>query len=174
MIQIIFFECFGFALLKAGKDSNMLKFDKADADNKKHASHDVRHLQAGSLLGRPLFCWNQAEWLAESKASVQNFDIIDYTTETLVHTECKIQNELALKQLDKIPLQTTIGVKNFLRNTYHKLCDELNLELEPPCPKWDTAFWPIEVWKGVGYFFYTQDLYSGDFQRAKSYHLWTR
>ncbi len=56
MIQIIFFKCFGFALLKAGKDSNMLKFDKADADNKKRASHDFRHLQAGSLLGRPLFC----------------------------------------------------------------------------------------------------------------------
>jgi hypothetical protein len=124
-------------------------------------------LKTGRMVG-----WNQAEWLAENKASEQNFEIIGNTAETLVHTECEIQNELALGQLDKIPLQeprygefSSKHIKEIMRWT-----------------KPGAATTVPEMGHGVltgrslerYCFIYPQDLYSGDFQRAKSYHLWTR
>ncbi len=96
-------RCFSFAILRAGKDATMLKFDKADA----YKNVPCRI----SDLDRQGFCWAgryfvETRQIFGSKASVQNYDIIGNTVKTIVHTSCRIPKDLALRQLDDIPVVT--------------------------------------------------------------------
>jgi hypothetical protein len=150
-------RCFGFAILRAGKDATMLKFDKADA-------YKNVPCRIGDL-NKQGFCWGgryfvETRQIFGSKASVQNYDIIGNTVKTIVHTSCRIPRDLALRQLDDVPVvaPASSGWCEEFSAKYKELCADIKLELAPPCPNFDKAFDCSKFGKVLGIIFDTRNL----------------
>ncbi len=156
-IQMTSAQKFGHAILRAGNNATMLKFDKADAYKNIPAKiQDLRN--QGFLWGGRYFI--ETRQMFGSKASVQNFDVLANTVRSLVLTDCAIPKRQVLRQLDDTPAVAPEGTgwcEEFSLK-YRRLCDEINLELAEPCPNFEKAFDCSKFGKVLGIHFDTSDL----------------
>jgi hypothetical protein len=148
---------FGFAILRAGKDSIMLKFDKIDAYKNVPAKIQDLNYQ-GFMWGGRYFM--ETRQMFGSKASVQNYDILGNTIVSLVLSDCKILRKQVLRQLDDTPAVAPrdSGWSEEFSMKYKSLCKDINLELADPCPNFDKAFDCSTKGKVLGVFFDTTEL----------------
>ena len=148
---------FGYAILRAGKNATMLKFDKADAYKNVPAKIKDLNIQG--------FCWGnryfvETRQMFGAKASVQNYDLLGNSSRAIVLTDCKIPKNQVLRQLDDVPAVAPNGsgwCEEFLTK-YKNFCNLVNLELASPCPNFDKAFECTKFGKILGICFDTRDM----------------
>jgi hypothetical protein len=148
---------FGFAILRAGRDSIMLKFDKIDAYKNVPAKIQDLNYQ-GFMWGGRYFM--ETRQMFGSKASVQNYDILGNTIVSLILSDCKIPRKQVLRQLDDTPAVAPRGSgwSEEFSMKYKSLCKDINLELADPCPNFDKAFDCSKKGKVLGVYFDTTEL----------------
>ena len=95
-----------------------------------------------------------------ARSSVTNFDVVGNTIECIAICLCAILSELVHRQLDDV-LAVSPANKNWCQEfteCYKNLCNSLNLQLAPDCPRFEKAFSNVSAGKVLGIWFDSSDL----------------
>lgn len=130
---------FGKALLDCGKGAIFSKHDLVAAYKQVPCRIKDLRLQGFSWLGKYFV---ETRQVFGAKTSVCNYDIVGETLKLLALLQSEISPKLVLRQVDDVPSVAPFGsgeCENFSQ-CYSQLCEELNVQLAPPCPLKDKAF----------------------------------
>jgi hypothetical protein len=148
---------FAYKVMEAGPGSIMAKSDIVDAyKNIPACSKDLR-LQGFSWEGKFFIELRQ---MFGACSAVQNFDIMANTVRSLALANCSIPSRFVLRQLDDVPVVGPAAsgwCEDFLA-AYKQVCERINLQLAPDCPKFDKSFGPTTYGKVLGIWFDTTTL----------------
>jgi len=148
---------FGYILVKCGRGARMSKSDVCDAYKIVPIPLDELRNQ-GFVWGNKYFVENSQIFGANSAPS--NFDQVNGTVVLLAIVASDTNKVLVLKHLDDVLCvspKKSDTCRNFTEK-FKSICEQLNIKLQPPCPKNEKAFENATFGKVLGTWFYTENL----------------
>lgn len=148
---------FSYAILEAGINCTILKYDMCDAYKNVPAPICDLRLQGFKWLNK---FFVETRQIFGARTAPANFDVLGSTILSLAVSNTDIPSKFVHRTLDDVPFVSP-EKKNwdatFVSN-YEKICNLVGIDLAPNCPNFEKAFGPSNMGKVLGIFFDTTTL----------------
>jgi hypothetical protein len=132
---------FSHGLWHAGRNAVFIKPDMSAAYKNTPQHPSIWPAQGFFWLGRYFV---DTSTVFGSTAAVAQFDTFAATLQNLTLLRCPVPSRFIFRQLDDLPVITRASnpICEKFYHSYLSVCDELNVKLAAPCPKFDKSFGP--------------------------------